>query len=156
MHNPKKMGIAGAAIGMVLVAFLNITASAIPPALQVTAVAVLVPAANLLINTVMPVLFWLAAIDAGKRSGLWGTIFGGLSAMIMGNATPGVVLGILIGKGVDEIGWNRVTKSMMVAIALLFIFSAFFRGFDLEMLESFRLQIPQWLESIHGVFNLGA
>ena len=82
--------------------------------------------------------------------------FGGLSAMIMGNATPGVVLGILIGKGVDEIGWNRVTKSMMVAIALLFIFSAFFRGFDLEMLESFRLQIPQWLESIHGVFNLGA
>ena len=74
MHNPKKMGIAGAAIGMVLVAFLNTTASAIPPALQVTAVAVLVPAANLLINTVMPVLFWLAAIDAGKRSGLWGTI----------------------------------------------------------------------------------
>ena len=29
---------------------------------------VLVPAANLLVNTVMPVIFWLAAIDAGKSA----------------------------------------------------------------------------------------
>ncbi|MGX7245325.1 DUF4311 domain-containing protein [Enterococcus quebecensis] len=155
MHNPKKMGISGAVIGMLVVAFLNTTASAIPESLQVTAVAVLVPAANLLINTVMPVLFWLAAIDAGKRSGLWATIFGGLATMIMGNAVPGVVLGILIGKGVDEIGWNKVTKSMMVAVILLFVFSAFFRGFDLQMIESFRLQIPGWLENMHDVFSVG-
>lgn len=62
---------------------------------------------------------------------------------------------ILIGKGVDEIGWNRVTKSMMVAVILLFILSGFFRGFDLQMLESFRVQIPQWLENTHGIFNIG-
>jgi len=155
MHNPKKMGISGAIIGMLVVAFLNTTASAIPESLQVTAVAVLVPAANLLINTVMPVLFWLAAIDAGKRSGLWATIFGGLATMIMGNAVPGVVLGILIGKGVDEIGWNKVTKSMMTAVILLFVFSAFFRGFDLQMIESFRLQIPGWLQNMHDVFSIG-
>lgn len=155
MHNPKKMGISGAIVGMVVVAFLNTTASAIPESLQVTAVAVLVPAANLLINTVMPVLFWLAAIDAGKRSGLWATIFGGLATMIMGNAVPGVVLGILIGKGVDEIGWNKVTKSMMVAVILLFVFSGFFRGFDLQMIESFRLQIPGWLQNVHDVFSVG-
>ncbi|MBP1042499.1 DUF4311 domain-containing protein [Vagococcus sp. BWB3-3] len=155
VHNPKKMGIAGALIGMAVVAFLNTTASAIPESLQVTAVAVLVPAANLLINTVMPVLFWLAAIDAGKRSGLWTTIFGGLATMVMGNAVPGVVLGILIGKGVDEIGWNRVTKSMMVAIILLFVFSGFFRGFDLQMIESFRMKIPGWLQDIHNIFNIG-
>lgn len=155
MHNPKKMGISGAIVGMGVVAFLNTTASAIPESLQVTAVAVLVPAANLLINTVMPVLFWLAAIDAGKRSGLWATIFGGLATMIMGNAVPGVVLGILIGKGVDEIGWNKVTKSMMVAVILLFVFSAFFRGFDLQMIESFRLQIPGWLQNMHDVFSIG-
>lgn len=155
MHNPKKMGISGAIVGMLVVAFLNTTASAIPESLQVTAVAVLVPAANLLINTVMPVLFWLAAIDAGKRSGLWATIFGGLATMIMGNAVPGVVLGILIGKGVDEIGWNKVTKSMMVAVILLFVFSGFFRGFDLQMIESFRLQIPGWLQNVHDVFSVG-
>lgn len=155
VHNPKKMGIAGALIGMAVVAFLNTTASAIPESLQVTAIAVLVPAANLLINTVMPVLFWLAAIDAGKRSGLWATIFGGLATMVMGNAVPGVVLGILIGKGVDEIGWNRVTKSMMVAIVLLFVFSGFFRGFDLQMIESFRMKIPGWLQDVHNIFNIG-
>ena len=57
----------------------------------------LVPAATILINTVMPVLFWLAALD-GKRTGFWGTLFGGLSQLVMGNAVPGVVLGILIGK----------------------------------------------------------
>ncbi|MBO0472324.1 permease [Enterococcus sp. DIV0840] len=155
MHNPKKMGISGAVVGMLVVAFLNTTASAIPESLQVTAIAVLVPAANLLINTVMPVLFWLAAIDAGKRSGLWATIFGGLATMIMGNAVPGVVLGILIGKGVDEIGWNKVTKSMMASVILLFVLSAFFRGFDLQMIESFRLQIPGWLENMHDVFSIG-
>lgn len=155
VHNPKKMGIAGAVIGMVTVGFLNSTASAIPESLQVTAVEVLVPAANLLINTVMPVLFWLAAIDAGRRSGLWATIFGALATMVMGNAVPGVVLGILIGKGVDELGWNKVTKSMMAAIVLLFIFSGFFRGFDLQMIESFRLGIPQWLQNMHDVFNIG-
>ena len=96
------MAIACGIIGMLVVAFLNTTASAVPAALQVTAIKVLVPAANLLVNTVMPVIFWLAAIDAGRRSGFWGTIFGGLAQLIMGNAVPGLVLGILIGKGVEE------------------------------------------------------
>ncbi len=88
LHDPKKMAIACGIIGMLVVAFLNTTASAVPAALQVTAIKVLVPAANLLVNTVMPVIFWLAAIDAGRRSGFWGTIFGGLAqgrnAMIVG------------------------------------------------------------------------
>lgn len=154
LHNPKRMGIVGAIIGMAVLAFLNTTASAIPDSLRVAAVAVLVPAADILINIVMPVIFWLAAIDAGRRSGLWGTLFGALSTMIMGNAVPGVVLGILIGKGVDDIGWTRVTKSVMVAIILLFIFSGFFRGFDMQLLESFRLSIPTWLENLHGIFTV--
>lgn len=89
LHDPKKMAIACGIIGMLVVAFLNTTASAVPAALQVTAIKVLVPAANLLVNTVMPVIFWLAAIDAGRRSGFWGTIFGGLAQLIMGNAVPG-------------------------------------------------------------------
>ncbi len=52
----------------------------------------------------------------------------------MGNAVPGLVLGILIGKGVEESGWNRVTKVMMIAIVALFVLSGFFRGFDLKMI----------------------
>ncbi|MGX6961920.1 DUF4311 domain-containing protein [Vagococcus xieshaowenii] len=154
IHNPKKMGIVSAIIGAVVVAFLNTTAAAIPESLQVVAVSVLVPAATILINTVMPVLFWLAAIDAGKRSGFWATLFGGLAQLVMGNAVPGVVLGILIGKGVDESGWNRITKSILVAIILLFIFSGFFRGFDISLIESFKLEVPNWLDSLHNVFTI--
>ncbi len=61
------MAIACAVIGMIVVTFLNLTASSVPEALQVTAVKVLVPAANLLVNIVMPVSSEdLAAIDAGK------------------------------------------------------------------------------------------
>lgn len=89
LHDPKKMAIACAVIGMIVVTFLNLTASSVPEALQVTAVKVLVPAANLLVNIVMPVIFWLAAIDAGKnrasgppfsaarRSSSWGTPYRG-------------------------------------------------------------------------------
>lgn len=75
LHDPKKMAIACAVIGMIVVTFLNLTASSVPEALQVTAVKVLVPAANLLVNIVMPVIFWLAAIDAGKKYGLLGHRF---------------------------------------------------------------------------------
>ncbi|MCI1859811.1 MAG: DUF4311 domain-containing protein [Sporolactobacillus sp.] len=154
VHNPKKMGIISGIIGALLVPFLNVTSASIPEALQVTAVKVLVPAANYLINLVMPVIFWLAAIDAGKRSGLFGTIFGGFSALIMGNAVPGTVLGILVGKGVDEIGWTRITRIILIATILLFVLSGFFRGFDLNMIKSFHLPIPQWLQNFHGLFGV--
>ncbi|MBH3132886.1 DUF4311 domain-containing protein [Serratia marcescens] len=129
LHDPKKMAIACGIIGM------------------------LVPAANLLVNTVMPVIFWLAAIDAGRRSGFWGTIFGGLAQLIMGNAVPGLVLGILIGKGVEESGWNKITKIMMAVIVLLFVLSGFFRGFDMKVLESFSLGVPGWLDAIHNTLS---
>lgn len=153
LHNPRRMALACGLIGMVVVAFLNTTASAVPAALQVTAVKVLVPAANILVNTVMPVIFWLAAIDAGRRAGFWGTVFGGLAQLIMGNAVPGLVLGILIGKGVDEGGWTRVTRIMMAAIVLLFVLSGFFRGFDMKLLQSFTLGVPGWLDSIHNTLS---
>ena len=150
LHDPKKMALACTLVGMAVVTFLNVTASSVPAALQITAVKVLVPAANLLVNTLMPVIFWLSAMDAGKRSGFWATLFGGLAQLIMGNAVPGLVLGILIGKGVEESGWNKVTGIMMLAIVLLFTLSAFFRGFDMTLLSSFQLNVPDWLELIHS------
>lgn len=153
LHNPKKMAIAGAIIGVLVVGFLNSTASAIPESLQAIALKVLVPAANLLINPVMPVIFWLAALDSGKRSGVWGTIFGGAAHMIMGNAVPGVVLGILIGKGVDDSGWNRVTKTLLTSVILLFVLSAFFRGFDLNLLKGFNFDAPEWLVNLHKMIG---
>lgn len=153
MHNPKKMAIACGIIGALVVAFLNTTASAVPAALQTTAINVLVPAANLLVEIVMPVIFWLAAMDAGRRSGFWATLFGGCAQLIMGNAIPGLVLGILIGKGVDDSGWTKITRTMMMAVILLFVLSAFFRGFDVKILESFHLGAPNWLQHIHQIMS---
>lgn len=153
MHDAKNMGIVGAVVGAVVVAFLNLTSSSLPQSLQVTAVKVLVPAATLLINTVMPVIFWLAAIDAGQRSGMFGTIFGGIAQLIMGNAVPGVVLGILVGKGVDESGWNKITKSILIATIILFVLSGFFRGFDMLILKQFSVGVPSWLTELHALFG---
>ena len=73
--------------------------------------------------------------------------------MIMGNATPGVVLGILIGKGLEEGGWNNVTRTLLGAIITLFALSAFFRGFDLKMLKQFYIQVPEWLLQLHKFFG---
>lgn len=155
LHNPKKMAIVGTIVGAVVVGFLNSTAAAIPESMQAIAVKVLVPAANLLINPVMPVIFWLAALDAGKRSGTWGTIFGGLAHLIMGNAVPGVVLGILIGKGVDDSGWNRVTKTLLGSVIILFVLSGFFRGFDVNLIQSVNLDVPAWLTDLHSLISGG-
>lgn len=154
LHDPRKMALAGGIIGAVIVAFLNTTAVAVPASVQTIAVAVLVPAANLLINPVMPVIFWLAALDAGRRSGIWGTVLGGLAQVIMGNAVPGVVLGILIGKGVDDSGWNKVTKALLAAVFILFALSAFFRGVDLKLITQMNLEVPGWLSNLHGVFGM--
>jgi hypothetical protein len=95
---------------------------------------------------VMPVIFWLAALDAGRRSGFWGTLFGGLAQLIMGNAVPGLVLGILIGKGVDDSGWNRVMVIMLTAVIVLFVMSGYFRGFDMKMINSFRDGLSYWFK----------
>ncbi len=154
LHDPRKMALAGGVIGAVVVAFLNTTAVAVPASVQTIAVAVLVPAANLLINPVMPVIFWLAALDAGRRSGIWGTVLGGLAQVIMGNAVPGVVLGILIGKGVDDSGWNKVTKALLAAVFILFALSAFFRGVDLKLITQMNLEVPGWLTDLHSVFGM--
>ncbi|MGI1692070.1 DUF4311 domain-containing protein [Thermoanaerobacter uzonensis] len=154
LHDPKKMAVAGAIVGVILIPLLNSTAAAVPQSLQNVATKVLVPAANWLINPVMPIIFWLAALDAGKRTGIWGTILGGLAHLIMGNAVPGIVLGILIGKGIDDSGWNKITKTLVTAVILLFVLSGFFRGFDVALLKSMKIGIPQWLINLHKFFGM--
>ncbi|HII4208071.1 TPA: DUF4311 domain-containing protein, partial [Enterococcus faecium 1,230,933] len=34
------------------------------------------------------------------------------------------------------------------------IFSGFFRGFDMEMIKSFQLQVPNWLDNLHNIFSV--
>lgn len=130
LKNPAKMFCAGAGIGAVVMALLNSISSIIPTNLSTIASEVLVPASEWLINPVMPGVFWLAAIDGGKRTGLWATIIGGVSALITGNALPGIVLGILVGKSAEMNGYKSgVVKVLIVFVVVMFTLIAYFRGF---------------------------
>lgn len=151
LHNPRRMAWLGALVGAVLVCFLNSTAAAIPEGLRAVATAVLGPASAWLLNPVMPAIFWLAAIDAGRRAGAWGTVLGALAHMVFGNAVPGIVLGIVIAKGVDDLGWTRVTRSIVVAVGLLFVCSGFLRGVDVTLFDQLGLDLPGWLAELHRV-----
>ena len=137
LYDPARMGVAGAIIGAVVVTVLNLLANAIPESLAVIASGILSPAANLMINTVMPIIFWLAALDAGKITGIWGTVLGGLAYLIMGNAVPGCVLGIIVGQSVEDNGYNKTVKVMLAVIAALFIVIGIGRGFWGKLILAF-------------------
>lgn len=137
LYDPGKMALAGAIVGAVAVAFLNTVAALVPESAAKVAGSVLGPASNLMINPVMPIIFMLAALDAGKHTGIAAVILGGLSHMIMGNAVPGAILGILIGKSVEEQGWSKPTWIMIAIVAVLYILIAYFRGFHETLLALF-------------------
>lgn len=129
LYDPAKMAVVGAAVGAVTVTALNTLASIIPESISAVAAAILSPAANNLINFIMPIIFILAALDAGKITGIWGVTLGGLAHLIFGNAVPGAVLGILIGQTIQEKGLNRNAKVMIAVVAVLFIVIGAGRGF---------------------------
>lgn len=138
-NDMKTMGIAGAAIGAIVVAGLNTISSIVPANMAVVASKILGPASNWLMNPVMPILFWIAALDAGMQSGIMATVFGGLAQMIMGNAVPGCVLGIIIGKNMEEHGFSKPVKVLLAIAIILFAAIAHFRGFDVKMLKAFTI-----------------
>lgn len=134
LHNPKKMMFAGAGVGALVVTLLNTISSIIPMKLSTIAKEVLTPAANLMINPIMPAIFWLAALDSGKTTGTWATILGGVSHMVTGNGTPGIVLGILVGQTVEENGYkNRTSQVLIVIVVIMFLAIAYFRGFTKKL-----------------------
>lgn len=134
LYDPAKMMVAGAVTGAVVIALLNTAASLVPESLSIVAKSILGPAANLMINPIMPIIFWLAALDAGKRTGLWGTALGGIAHMVMGNAVPGIVLGILIGQSSEDNGYNKSVKIMIAIVTILFVAIGYFRGFFPKLL----------------------
>ena len=69
----------------------------------------------------------------------------------MGNAVPGIVLGIVVGKGVDDLGWTKVTKALAISVVSLFVISGFLRGVDLQLLTQMKTSIPHWLSQLHDV-----
>lgn len=134
VYNPARMMAVGSAVGAVVITFLNTMSSMIPESLSTIAKEVLSPATSWLLNPVMPAIFWLAAMDAGKTTGLWATILGGVSAVVSGNALPGIVLGILIGKSAEQQGYkSKIVQILIVLVVAMFILIAYFRGFHTKL-----------------------
>ncbi|MBQ6493441.1 MAG: DUF4311 domain-containing protein [Erysipelotrichaceae bacterium] len=129
LYDPAKMMLVGTVVGAVVYSSLTLLASAVPEKLSTIAAGVLTPAANNMVNLVMPILFWLGALDAGKITGVWGTILGGLTQLIMGNAVPGLVLGIICGKSIEEHGFTKMVKIMIAVIVALLLVIGQARGF---------------------------
>ena len=102
IKNPVNMMIAGALIGMVVFTLLNTVSSLIPVSIAEVARGVLTPAANNMINLIMPLLFLWAAMDSGMITGMWAIILGGVMMLVSGNSLPGIIFGILIGNTADE------------------------------------------------------
>lgn len=155
LHHPARMAWTGALLGMIVVAVLNGAFWIIPESTKLAAAAVLVPAAKWFVNPVMPAIFWLAAIDAGKRTGIWGTAFGGVSHFVFGNAVPGIMLGIFIGKRIDDIGWNRGTVLWVAAIVAAFVLIGFWTETDLRLLHDTQTAVPSWLTGLHDAVGNG-
>lgn len=129
LYDPAKMMLVGTVVGAVVYSSLTLLASAVPEKLSTIAAGVLTPAANNMVNLVMPILFWLGALDAGKVTGIWGTVLGGLTQLIMGNAVPGLVLGIICGKSIEDNGFTKMVKIMIAVIVVLLIVIGQARGF---------------------------
>lgn len=137
-ENIVAMTVWGSIIGAVVYVLLNTSASLVPESLAEMSSAILAPAAQNMISLVMPLLFLWAAMDAGKRIGLWSIILGGVMAMVSGNALPGIIFGILVGTLAEEQGYkNKGTRNMLIIVIVLISLIAYFRGFHLEILELF-------------------
>ncbi|PYI52665.1 DUF4311 domain-containing protein [Paenibacillus flagellatus] len=155
LYDPRRMAIAGALLGMIVVAVLNGAYWLLPQATKDVAEAVLVPAARWFVHPVMPAIFWLAAMDAGKRTGVWATALGGVSHFVLGNAVPGIMLGIFVGKRAEDIGWNRATIVWVTLIIAALLTIGFVREIDLQLLRDMKATAPSWLTGLHEWIGTG-
>lgn len=137
-ENIVPMTLWGGIIGAVIYILLNTSASMVPADLAQMSSDILAPAAQNLIDLIMPLLFLWAAMDSGRTTGIWSIIFGGLMAMVSGNALPGIIFGILCGTLAEEQGYKkRSTITMFVITIILILLIAYFREFHLVLFDLF-------------------
>jgi uncharacterized protein (TIGR03580 family) len=127
--NPEAMAPLGAVIGAASMLFFMSMASVVPARMAEVAQNIMVPAADAMMDYLMPVIFMLSAIDGGVHTGVSAILYGGVAQMVMGNAVPGCVMGILVGKAVEVDGWKRSTIILFSVVTGLFVVVAYFCGF---------------------------
>lgn len=137
VYDPFKMAIAGAVVGAVLYAVLCCSVSLVPSYVSDTMLAVFKPAINNML-IVMQGLYLIAALENGRYTGCWGIVLGAVAYLITGNATPGLILGILTGKTIELNGTkSKISIVFIVLMIVLWIVIAYFRGFFPKLIAAF-------------------
>ena len=137
VYNPFKMAVAGAIVGAVLYPIVNLSAQLVPAYVSASMTAVFSPAvSNMMI--VMDCLYLIAALDNGKYTGIAGIIIGTIAKLVVGSATPGLILGILTGKTIETNGINsKISKVFIAIMVVLWCLIAYFRGFFPKLVAAF-------------------
>ncbi len=137
VYDPFKMATVGAVVGAVLYTILNMSIALVPEYVSDTMVAIFTPAINNML-IVMQALYLIAAIDNGVITGCWGLLLGGFSYLVTGNATPGLILGILTGKTIELNGAkSKISIIFIVLMVVIWALIAYFRGFFPTLIEAF-------------------
>lgn len=135
---PFQLGIIGAVIGAIVMSSIVTLYSFVPNEFAYVAQSVLAPAATLLFNPIMPILFMLAAFGSSKKTGIWSLIFAALAQLLMSNPLPGVILGIMIGETANSEGYKSKTFIVIFTIIItMMIIIGILRGVTLESLTAF-------------------
>ncbi len=138
MQSPLPMMIAGAVVGAIVFTLLNTASALVPVPIATVARSILSPAANNMLNLIMPLLFLWAALDSGKVTGMWSVALAGVMMLISGNSLPGIIFGILIGNTAEEKGYkNKTTQSLIAIVVIMILLIAYFRGFHTKVLGMF-------------------
>lgn len=136
VYDPFKMAVAGGVVGIVLYTILNMSIALVPDYVSNTMVSIFTPAINNML-IVMQGLYLIAALDNGIVTGCWGIILGAISYLVTGNATPGLILGILTGKTIELNGVkSKVSIVFIVLMVVVWILIAYFRGFFPTLIEA--------------------
>lgn len=126
---PFQLGVLGAIIGAIVLSSIVTLYSVVPSEFAFVAQSVLAPAATLLFNPIMPILFLLAAFDSSKKTGMWALVFAALAQLLMANPLPGVILGIMLGETADSEGYSSKTFiTILLIISIMMIVIGILRG----------------------------
>jgi len=137
VYDPFKMAAVGAVVGAIVYTLLNMSVSFVPDSVSYTMTQIFTPAIkNMLL--VMDILYLLAALENGKLTGIWGIVLGSVSYLVVGSATPGLILGILTGKTIETNGVkSKISIVFIVMMVVIWILIAYFRGFFPKLASAF-------------------
>lgn len=137
VYDPAKMAIVGAVVSAVMYTLLNCSVSFVPETVSQSMNVVFTSAINNML-IVMQVLYLIAALDNGKVTGCWGIVLGAVSYLVTGNATPGLILGILTGKTIELNGVkSKISIVFIVLMIVVWTAVAYFRGFFPKLIAAF-------------------